>query len=108
MTSSAPSERTNSTFEVLHTAVTTPPSALAIWRARWPTPPAAPRISTFVPPWNPAHVTHRLQRGAPGHGKRRRLLEREVHRLGGAVAFRQACVLRERAGAADVRVSEHL
>src|SRR5918995_2636383 len=49
MTSSAPIERTRSTFDVLDTPVTCAPNALAICTANDPTPPAAPITNTFCP-----------------------------------------------------------
>src|ERR1035441_7534651 len=49
MTRSAPSDRTISTFLVLHTPVTSAPNLLAICTANVPTPPAAPLINTFCP-----------------------------------------------------------
>ena len=49
MTSSAPTDRTRSSFDVLHTPVTSAPSAFAICTANVPTPPPAPTISTFCP-----------------------------------------------------------
>ena len=49
MTWSAPRERTRSTLAVLHTPVTSAPSALAIWTANVPTPPDAPMTSTVWP-----------------------------------------------------------
>ena len=42
----APIERTSSTLRVLHTPVTSAPSAAAIWTAYVPTPPPAPLTST--------------------------------------------------------------
>src|SRR6266568_4187782 len=49
MTCAAPSERISSTLPVLHTPVTSAPSATAIWTAYVPTPPAAPLTSTRCP-----------------------------------------------------------
>ncbi len=49
MTCAAPSERTSSTLPVLHTPVTSAPSAAAIWTANEPTPPLAPLTSTRWP-----------------------------------------------------------
>src|SRR5919106_5025482 len=49
MTWSAPRDRTKSTFRVLHTPVTSAPSALAICTASVPTPPDAPLMRTVVP-----------------------------------------------------------
>src|SRR5437764_5653156 len=49
MTCAAPIERTSSTLRVLHTPVTSAPSAAAIWTAYVPTPPAAPLTSTRCP-----------------------------------------------------------
>ena len=49
MTSSAPSERTSSCFDVLHTPVTCAPNDFAIWTANVPMPPPAPTMSTFCP-----------------------------------------------------------
>ena len=51
MTWSAPSEVTSSTLWLLHTPVTSAPSALAICTANVPTPPPAPLISTVIPGW---------------------------------------------------------
>ena len=51
MTCSAPSEVTSSTPWLLHTPVTSAPSALAICTANVPTPPPAPLISTVIPGW---------------------------------------------------------
>jgi hypothetical protein len=49
MTLSAPRSSTKSCFSCLATAITQAPSDFAIWTAKWPTPPAAPLIRTFVP-----------------------------------------------------------
>jgi hypothetical protein len=49
MTEAAPSERTNSTFEVLHTAVTWAPKCRASCTAHEPTPPPAPITHTACP-----------------------------------------------------------
>ena len=49
MTWAAPIERTSSTLPVLHTPVTSAPSAAAICTAYVPTPPAAPLTSTRCP-----------------------------------------------------------
>jgi hypothetical protein len=51
MTSSAPIERTNSTWAVEHTPVTWAPNALASCTANDPTPPAAPMTKTRCPGW---------------------------------------------------------
>ena len=51
MTLSAPSERTSSCFDVLHTPVTCAPQDFAIWTANVPIPPPAPTIRTFCPAW---------------------------------------------------------
>src|SRR5215471_12797026 len=51
ITSSAPIDRTISTFLVLHTPVTSAPNDLAICTANVPTPPAAPLIKTSCPGW---------------------------------------------------------
>src|ERR687891_1969364 len=58
MTRSAPRDRTKSTFRVLHTPVTSAPSALAICTASVPTPPDAPLIRTVVP--GPTWPTSRM------------------------------------------------
>ena len=56
MTWSAPSERTISTFLVLHKPLTSAPKDLAICTAKVPTPPDAPMIRTLcpgsIPPWS--------------------------------------------------------
>src|SRR5919107_268251 len=88
MTSSAPSDRTRSTFVVLHTPVTSAPKALAICTANDPTPPAAKS----------------LERRAAGGGNRRRLLEGEVRRLGRQPVLARSRVLGEGASAG----AEHL
>src|SRR6266704_1690219 len=49
MTCAAPIERTSPALRVLHTPVTSAPSAAAIWTAYVPTPPAAPLTSTRCP-----------------------------------------------------------
>src|ERR1700691_2680214 len=49
MTWSAPIDLAISTFLVLHTAVTSAPSSLAIWTANVPTPPEAPSMRTLWP-----------------------------------------------------------
>src|SRR3569623_372407 len=54
MTWSAPSDSTKPTFGVLHTPVTSAPSALAICTAKDPTPPDAPTTSTRLPASTPA------------------------------------------------------
>ena len=82
MTWSAPSERTRSTFAVLHTPVTSAPNALASCTAKVPTPPDAPMISTCCPGCDLSVVAQALQGGEAGDGDRRRLLEGEVRRLG--------------------------
>src|SRR6266536_2247797 len=51
MTSSAPIDRTRSTFRVLQTPVTSVPNARAICTANVPTPPEAPLMRTFCPGW---------------------------------------------------------
>ena len=51
MTSSAPTERTSSSWLVLATPVTWPPNALASWTANHPTAPAAPMTRTCWPGW---------------------------------------------------------
>ena len=77
MTWSAPSERTRSTLLVLHTPVTSAPSALAICTANVPTPPDAPMISTLLPRLYLPVVAHGLQggerrrRGRPRPARRR-------------------------------------
>ena len=81
MTWSAPIERTRSTFLVLHTPVTSAPSALAICTANVPTPPDAPLIRTLLARLDLAVVAQELQSGRGGHTDRGRLLEREVDRL---------------------------
>src|SRR3954454_3719896 len=98
MTWSAPSERTRSTLLVLHTPVTSAPSALAICTANVPTPPEAPTISTLCPGCTRPRsrrpcraVTAEMEaavacskvrvNGGEGAGARR--LEGEVGRLGG-------------------------
>src|SRR6266540_2304988 len=54
MTSSAPIDRTRSSFDVLATPVTRAPNAFAICTANVPTPPAAPTTSTDCPGWTRA------------------------------------------------------
>ena len=96
--------RTRSILAVLHTPVTSAPKALAIWTANVPTPPEAPMISTFSPGLHLGAVTHTLQRGDPGDGDRRRLLEGEVCRLAGEQSHLSDGILGEGAvtGAVDL------
>ena len=53
MTASAPSARACAALAALQTAVTVAPRALAIWTAKWPTPPVAPLTSTAWPRSSP-------------------------------------------------------
>ena len=62
MTCAAPSERTSSTLPVLHTPVTSAPSAAAIWTANVPIPPPAPMTSTRWPAFT--SPTSRIPRSA--------------------------------------------
>src|SRR5438046_9869674 len=80
MTSSAPIDRTMSTFLVLHTPVTSAPKVLAICTANVPTPPAAPLIRDLLPGLNSSLVAQTLQRGEPRNVNGSGLLER--HALG--------------------------
>ena len=75
MTWSAPSDRTRSTFRVLHTPVTSAPNGLASWTAKVPTPPEAPMIRTRLPGWTRRLVAQALQGGQAGQRDGGRLLE---------------------------------
>ena len=81
MISSAPIDRTRSTFDVLHTPVTCAPNALASCTANEPTPPAAPMIKTFCPGRHLPYVPQPLESGVSGDRNGRCLFESEVRRL---------------------------
>ncbi|WP_308259298.1 ANTAR domain-containing protein [Pseudonocardia sp. H11422] len=74
-----------STFVVLHTPVTSAPTALAICTANVPTPPDAPMTSGLYLPT----VTNTLQGREGRDDDDRRLLEGEVRRLGREVLAEQ-------------------
>src|SRR5215472_5797977 len=78
MTRSAPSDRTISTFSVLHTPVPSAPSDFAICTANVPMPPAAPLIKTFCPGVTVAFIPKPLQCSEPRESARRRLAQRQV------------------------------
>src|ERR671914_1675562 len=103
MTSSAPIDRTRSACVVVQTPVTWAPKALAICTANDPTPPAAP-MQNVLAGLNPPLVAESLERGGPGNGDRRRLLEGEVGRLGCERALSSGRVL----GEGPVAGAEHL
>ena len=99
MTSSAPIERTISTFRVLQTAVTWAPRALAICTANVPDAAAGPVDQHPLAGLEPALVAKALERGVAGHRHGGSLLERQVGRLGRDVVRLGADVLREGAAA---------
>ena len=99
----APIERTSPALRVLHTPVTSAPSAAAIWTAYVPTPPAAPLTSTRCPA-RTAPASRIPRRAVAPAGDRRRLLEGQAHRLGYHLVCLRARVLGERAPAE----AEHL
>src|SRR3954454_19312316 len=80
MTSSAPSDRTRSSFCVLDTPVTFAPRAFAICTAKVPTPPDAPTTRTCWPAFYASTVAQRLQCGDGGDGHGGGLLEAQVRR----------------------------
>ena len=96
MTCAAPIERTSPALRVLHTPVTSAPSAAAIWTAYVPTPPAAPLTSTRCPARHRAHIPDPPQGRRPRHRDRRRLPEGQAHRLGYHLVCRRERVLGER------------
>src|SRR5213078_3522890 len=104
MTCAAPIERTSSMLRVLHTPVTSAPSAAAIWTAYVPTPPAAPLTSTRCPARTAP--TSRIPRRAvaPAIGTAAACSKGQAHQLGHHLVCLRARILSERAPAE----AEHL
>src|SRR5580704_16133738 len=92
MTWSAPIDLAMSTFLVLHTAVTSAPSSLAICTANVPTPPDALN-ENFVARLNPSPVAKTLERRNCRDGYSGCVLKRQVGWLRCQSLFRCAYVL---------------
>ena len=99
MTWSAPIDRTRSSFDVLHTPVTSAPNDLAICTAKRADPSSCADDQDLLPRLDAARVAQRLEGGEAGHRNGRRLLERERGRLGDKELLRGDRVLGERADA---------
>ena len=104
MTSSAPIERTSSSWLVLATPVTWAPNALASWTANHPTAPAAPMTRTCWPAWTSPTSRTAWRAANPEMGTTAASSKLRAGRLGRELVLGRAGVLGEGA----VAPAEHL